>query len=67
MYLITNGKVITRDSANPYYEDGGVVVEGNKIVEVGDDLTLKLKYPYPYIQRPCQRSFHKRLRAQKLL
>ena len=45
MYLITNGKVITRDSANPYYEDGGVVVEGNKIVEVGDDLTLKLKYP----------------------
>ena len=45
MYLITNGKVITRDSDNPYYEDGGVAVEGNKIVEVGDDLTLKLKYP----------------------
>ena len=45
MYLITNGKVITRDSDNPYYEDGGVAVEGSKIVEVGDDLTLKLKYP----------------------
>lgn len=45
MYLITNGKVITRDSENPYFKDGGVAVEGNKIIEVGDDLTLKLKYP----------------------
>ncbi|MEA4973103.1 MAG: putative aminohydrolase SsnA [Candidatus Metalachnospira sp.] len=45
MYLITNGKVITRDSENPYFQDGGVAVEGNKIIEVGDDLTLKLKYP----------------------
>ena len=45
MYLITNGKLITRDIDNPYFEDGGVAVEGNKIVEVGDDLTLKLKYP----------------------
>ncbi len=45
MYLITNGKVITRDSENPYFKDGGVAVEGNKIIEVGDGLTLKLKYP----------------------
>lgn len=45
MFLVTNGRLITRDSENPYFEDGGVVVEGNKIVEVGDDLTLKLKYP----------------------
>ena len=45
MYLVTNGKLITRDIDNPYFEDGGVAVEGNKIVEVGDDLTLKLKYP----------------------
>lgn len=45
MYLITNGKVITRDSENPYFQDGGVAVKGNKIIEVGDDLTLKLKYP----------------------
>lgn len=45
MYLITNGKVITRDSENPYFRDGGVAVKGNKIIEVGDDLTLKLKYP----------------------
>lgn len=45
MYLITNGKVITRDCENPYFQDGGVAVEGNKIIEVGDDLALKLKYP----------------------
>ena len=45
MYLITNGRLITRDPANPYFEDGGVAVEGSTIVEVGDDLTLKLKYP----------------------
>lgn len=45
MYLITNGVVITRDNDNPYFKDGGVVVEGNKIIEVGDDLSLKLKYP----------------------
>lgn len=45
MYLITNGKVITRDIDNPYFEDGGVAVDGNKIIEVGEDLQLKLKYP----------------------
>lgn len=49
MYLITNGKVITRDIKNPYFEDGGVAVEGNKIIEVGDDLSLKLKYPHAEI------------------
>ncbi|GFI60982.1 putative aminohydrolase SsnA [Clostridiales bacterium] len=45
MYLITNGKVITRDAENPFFDDGGVVVERNKIIEVGEDLSLKLKYP----------------------
>ena len=28
MYLLANGKVITRDSANPYLPDGGVVTDG---------------------------------------
>ena len=49
MYLITNGKVITRDIDNPYFEDGGVAVDGNKIIEVGSDLDLKLKYPHAEI------------------
>ena len=49
MYLITNGKVITRDIDNPDFEDGGVAVDGNKIIEVGSDLDLKLKYPHAEI------------------
>ena len=40
MYLITNGKVITRDSDNPYYEDGGVAVEGNKLWKSATTLPL---------------------------
>ena len=45
MYLIANGKVITRDDAMPYIEDGGVVVEGTKIIELGETAALKAKYP----------------------
>lgn len=45
MYLIANGKVITRDSARPYIENGGVAVEGTKILEVGETAALKAKYP----------------------
>ena len=45
MYLIANGKLITRDSALPYLENGGVAVEGAKILEVGETATLKAKYP----------------------
>lgn len=45
MYLIANGKVITRDPANPYYVDGGVVTDGTTIKEVGETAALKAKYP----------------------
>ena len=45
MYLIANGKLITRDSALPYLENGGVAVEGTKILEVGETAALKAKYP----------------------
>ena len=45
MYLIANGKLITRDSNQPYIADGGVAVEGTKIVEVGETAALKSKYP----------------------
>ena len=45
MYLIANGKVITRDDAMPYIENGGVVVEGTKIIELGETAALKAKYP----------------------
>ena len=46
MYLLANGRVITRDAEGVgYYPDGGVVTDGNKIVEVGKTADLKSKYP----------------------
>ncbi len=45
MILIANGKVITRDPQNPYFENGGVAVEGTKIKEVGETKALREKYP----------------------
>ena len=45
MILIANGKLITRDPGNPYFENGGVAVEGTKIKEVGETKALKEKYP----------------------
>ena len=45
MYLLANGKLITRDSALPYLSDGGVVIDGTKILEVGKTSELKAKYP----------------------
>lgn len=45
MYLVTNGRLITRDEAHPYYEKGGVVYDGSTIVEVGNEQELRSKYP----------------------
>ena len=45
MLLIGNGKVITRDSANPYLENGAVVTDGENIKEVGTLDAMKQKYP----------------------
>lgn len=45
MLLIGNGRVITRDSSNPFIENGAVVCDGSVILEVGDFNTLKDKYP----------------------
>lgn len=44
MYLIGNGRLITRDEKNPYIENGGVVVKDDEILEVGSFETLKDKY-----------------------
>ena len=44
MYLIGNGRVITRDPGNPYLENGAVVTDGDVIREVGDYGVLKEKY-----------------------
>lgn len=45
MLLIGNGKLITRDPENSYYERGAVVCDGEFIKEIGNETTLKAKYP----------------------
>ncbi|MCB2356070.1 putative aminohydrolase SsnA [Clostridium estertheticum] len=44
MLLIGNGKVITRDNAEPIIDDGCIAVIENKIVEIGITKDLKNKY-----------------------
>lgn len=45
MYLIGNGKLFTRDTERPYLENGGLIVEGNLIKEIGIFADLQKKYP----------------------
>ena len=45
MLLVGNGKVITRDEALPYLEDGAVLLDGEAVSEVGPLAELKAKYP----------------------
>lgn len=45
MYILANGKLITRDPSQGYLPDGGVVIEGTKIKEVGATSALRAKYP----------------------
>ena len=43
MILVGNGRVITRDAANPYIEDGAVLIEGDSIVAVGKESELRTR------------------------
>jgi putative selenium metabolism protein SsnA len=45
MFLIGNGKIVTRDSACPFIEDGAVVIDGKLIKETGETASLRAKYP----------------------
>lgn len=45
MLIIGNGRLITRDNKQPYFENGAVVVEDNVIVEAGQFNAIKAKYP----------------------
>lgn len=45
MLLIGNGKVFTRDEANPFLKDGAVMIDGTKITEIGTTEEMKTKYP----------------------
>ncbi len=44
MLLIGNGKVITRDKSQSYFENGAVLCDGETIKEVGEYGELKAKY-----------------------
>lgn len=44
MYIFGNGRVITQDKNNPYLEDGAVVVQDDKIIDVGEFKDLSRKY-----------------------
>lgn len=46
MYLIANGSLITRVPGDEFFmKDGGVVVVGSRIAEVGTTAELVSKYP----------------------
>ena len=45
MYILANGKLITRNQTTPYLPDGGVVIDGTKITDLGTTAELKAKYP----------------------
>ena len=44
-HILYNGTVFTRDAALPMIEDGAVVWEGDKILELGPRQELLEKYP----------------------
>lgn len=45
MYLIGNGRLVTREAANPYLDNGCVAIEGNLIAAVGTTEAMKAQYP----------------------
>lgn len=45
MYLIINGKTVTRRKEDPFIENGAVAVSGDRIVSVGDQNELSERFP----------------------
>lgn len=45
MIIIGNGRLITRDTASPYFENGAVVTENELIKDVGTTADMLKKYP----------------------
>lgn len=45
MILIGNGRLLTRNDSDPWYENGAVLVEGNKIKKTGSTEDLRKAYP----------------------
>lgn len=45
MLVIGNGRMITRNPEQPFFEDGAVAMEGNTIVKTGSTEEIKKAYP----------------------
>lgn len=45
MKILGNGRLVTRDALNPYFEDGAVAFDGTEIVKVGTTKEMKETYP----------------------
>ena len=45
MRIIGNGRMITRDESNAFYENGAVAMDGNTITMVGTTEEVKNTYP----------------------
>ena len=45
MLLVGNGRVVTRDDADPFIESGAVAIDGWQITAVGPEAELKAAYP----------------------
>ncbi|GFN22314.1 putative aminohydrolase SsnA [Thermanaeromonas sp. C210] len=45
MLIVGNGPVLTLDPSNPYYPEGAVAVEGDRIVALGPTSQLRQQYP----------------------
>ena len=45
MLLVGNGRVVTRNPEMPYLEDGGVLIDGEKVVAVGKQSELEAAHP----------------------
>ena len=45
MLVIGNGRMVTRNSAQPFYEDGAVAIEGTLIKKVGTTAVLRKEFP----------------------
>lgn len=45
MLIVGNGRMITRDPENPFYENGAVAIEENRICKVGTCSEVKKAYP----------------------
>lgn len=44
MIIVGNGKLVARDEKNTFLENGAVVIEGNKILEIGSTDEIRAKY-----------------------